>query len=406
MLINLYANQLRLKSTELGIGLALIGVPLGMYLNYFFSVNFISELIMFLCILFIPEKRIIYSLKVMKLGWVINLILVLNIMYLFYSIYSGIYDYIPMHLFILFFIFSFYFSDMNNFDLNYLIKVLFLFSSICTLMGAYFIFSGKVVGDEAWEIRQNNENFALEVFTISYGAVINLTTSLYLLISKKNKKYLMFLLILLDLYIIVFGGKRSPLLCVGVIFLIWFNYFKYIVKLKDVLFLIFLFFLIFIFLNFNDFFSSQLISVLESLYLGFLVLLGFEGVYDQTGSATFRVGLRDFAFNLINSDFELKNYIFGYGYMTQWLDNPVLQSFLDMGLMGFSLYIFVVIFYPIFKYINFIKNSEVTLFFTYCLYAILTSFNSGHQYMSIKYIPVIILIYVIFSIKKQNGNLK
>lgn len=296
------------------------------------------------------------------------------------------------------------FLDFKKINFDYFINFLVVISSVLSLLGAYYIFDGRVVGEEAWIERQSSENYTLEIFTISYGMVVNFTTILYFIVQGRlNKFYNTFLTFILffDLYGVIFGYKRSPLICIILISLLWFIYFfRRIDNIKLIKFIILLPIAIFVFIFL---FYDKFVLLLKNVYVGVMTLFGLSSIGDETGSSSFRVGLRENAFEIIN-DFGIINYVFGYGYMTSWLDNPLLQSFLDLGILGFIFYLFVIIIYPVKIYLSKSSDPKFLLFFTYCIYALITSMNSGHQYMSIKYIPVIIMCCFVFYIKRNRLN--
>lgn len=52
-------------------------------------------------------------------------------------------------------------------------------------------------------------------------------------------------------------------------------------------------------------------------------------------SARMRYFAKQWAYDYIDIRFTAINFILGAGVMTRWLDVPILQSFLDMGIIGF-----------------------------------------------------------------------
>lgn len=384
-------NKLINSKTEIGMALILIGVPIGMYINYFMgNTTFFSNVIMLISLILIFNFKKFLSLNFNNLGKFFYYIIVFHIFCIFYLIYSEVFDFLLMHLCVIFLIFSLFTVDLNRINIQRIILYTFWLSAVCSLLGLYFLSKGMVVGRDAWELRQNNENYALEIFTISYAAIVNFSCVFYYFL---KKKYLLFSFIMLfvDLFVVVSGGKRSPFVVMFFIFILWFMLSDKEDKIK-ILSILSLFCIIisFILLN-NNFLYTYLFNIIDNTLLGIQVFLGNVEVQDQTGSARFRVEFREWAYNLITNHFDIHNYIFGYGYMTKWIDNPVLHSYIDMGIYGFFSYVFIVIYYPISIYIKYGKTKEVLLFFTFCIYSIVTCLNSGNPYLYSKYFPVILL---------------
>ena len=78
--------------------------------------------------------------------------------------------------------------------------------------------------------------------------------------------------------------------------------------------------------------------------------------------------------------------------MLKWIDNPVLQSYLDMGIIGFILYFSIVVIFPIRSFFS-LKNNLALFAILICLYNIFSAFSSGNPYLYIKYVPVVFLAF-------------
>lgn len=389
---------------NLGVALSLSGVPIGMYLNYFFKASYFSEIIMIFSLLLIVDYINFFKLQFYKSSRILLGILFFQIYTLFYVYYSNNLSYLLMHLYFIFLIIFLCSRNRSNFSAEIIILYIFWLSLVTSILGLYFLYNGYLVGQEAWELRRENDTYTvLEVFTVSYGVLLNLICSFYYILkSKKLKiKALLLLIIIVDFYVILFGGKRSPLLVSLVSFLFIFGAIDNIKKMKILVFIPFFIFIAFIaFIYINSNFIDYFISQYENIVLGIMTLIGISDISDKTGSANYRVYLRDWAIVLINENFTLLNHIFGYGYMTKWLDNPLLQSYIDMGVIGFIFYSFFVLFFPLFVYLKNKNNLVLTVFFCFCLYSIVTIFNSGTPYLYSKFIPIIILAYFYF--KRSN----
>lgn len=212
--------KFNLRFPELGLALAITGVPLGMYLNYIFSSQISSQLLMIVSLVSLFNYSFLNFGKFFKLPFYFLYMAIFHIFCLFYLIYIGIYDFLFMHLYVIFLIFLFAIRGFKLISINCLINYIYIISGICCLLGGYYIYNGFVVGDDAWSLRQETENYTLEVFTIAYAAVINFSCCMYFLIRKKFLFYSI-LFILCDVYIVALSGKRSPFMALIAVFFLW-----------------------------------------------------------------------------------------------------------------------------------------------------------------------------------------
>ena len=88
--------------------------------------------------------------------------------------------------------------------------------------------------------------------------------------------------------------------------------------------------------------------------------------------------------------------IFGAGYMKNWCDIPLLQAYIDMGILGFVLWSLNIVWLPIKTIIKCNKDSLDTIWaVSITLYALFSCVSSGHPYMHIKWIPIVILVFIL-----------
>ena len=135
--------------------------------------------------------------------------------------------------------------------------------------------------------------------------------------------------------------------------------------------------------------------------------MGDTSVSDNSGSAIVRYESRLILYEYIMYNFHFYNYFLGAGYMAigGQFDNPLLQAYSDIGILGFGGYLYFVVIYPIKQ---FFKNLDVTtVFFLLCaLYNVLTCISSGNPYMWNKYAPICLLILSVslYRITPQKNN--
>lgn len=154
-----------------------IGVPLSMYLNFCTDMNIWSPFIMFLSIILLVYKKIIFfHIKTeYSLLFIFQLIMVC---YWFCSSKASI-QYLCFHFYIIALIFAL--STIKRIQMEEVLRYSFFFSIPLTIFGLIVCQLGLVTGPLAWTLRNANENYALEPFTISSGALIGYYSGLCML---------------------------------------------------------------------------------------------------------------------------------------------------------------------------------------------------------------------------------
>ena len=398
---------MRIRRRAIGVAFALTGVPLGMYFNYMLPVLQWSPVFMFLSVVLITHYSSLVQGRISTFSQVFVLVSTYQILMIFYGLLSGemTAQLLSFHLFAIALIISLSSKELTGKELEHSIYWTYIFSGICTLLGAYYLWNGLIIGEEAWRLRNENEDYALEIFTASIAAIVNLTCVLYYPKSREKLfSLLRYPMSIVCLYVIIFGGKRTPILVTLAIILFFIAKQKQINKAKLYLAsLAAMLVLVFLYIG-NDIFQENVNDSVYNIYFGIQNIFGNINTADQTGSASIRVDSRNWAYSYIADNFSVFNFIFGAGYMTRWLDNPILQAYLDMGILGLFGYILIVLAYPIrvaFKN----ELSNTTMFaLSLCTYGALSSISSGTPYMYLKYTPIIILSSFISSSKFKLGR--
>ncbi|MGO4770121.1 hypothetical protein ACEN2I_00525 [Flavobacterium sp. W22_SRS_FK3] len=387
----------------LGISLSLIGVPLGMYFNYLFPFIKWSPIFMFLSIILIVSYENLFFGKLPSYNKWFTLVIAFQLLMLFYGLFSDRFtsQLLSFHVYIISLTFA---LASNQKDIPYEKIILFTFfiSALCTCLGAYFIWKGLVTGQDAWQLRQDQEDYALEAFTISNGAIVNFSSAVCLRFKNRFLKILLWVVLVLDIYVLFMSTKRTPVL-VAILVVILYLYRtgsvnKFLVlKYFKILVLMFIVFIV-AYMNVEALQTTIDKFIYES-YSGVLNILGNTDISDTTGSAISRYRSREWTYNYIENNFSFFNYIFGAGYMTRWIDNPLLQSYLDMGIFGLFFYILLIFVFPIKSYLK--VNTIVVLFaILLCVYNFMSSISSGNPYAYIKHVPIVFLAFVLNLQKK------
>lgn len=384
---------------DIGIALILIGVPLAMYLNYYFPIVDWSPVIMALSVILVMSFRNLLKIRFPLFNRIGTIIVFYQIIMILYGLYSDKMDFrlLSFHLYIIV-LFVALSSNSPRLSFESTKTCIFVVSAIVTLLGAFTLFKGLITGSTIFLFRENDENSILDLLTMSYGFLINFIAGLFVLRKNKVINIIILIFISIDFYLMLFLGKRTALL----IALISFFFFIYtqpnfkVNILRGFAYLSSLLILMIVIYTTNDQIKEQINRVFLNIYLGIAVIFG-SAEADLFGSAISRVILREKAFEMINSDFNHFNLLFGKGYMTIVLDNPVLQSYVDMGIIGFILFFFLILMCPFWILMKSFKlnDSSIKYFYLFTIYNTLSAFHSGIPYAYIKYTPILLLAFIV-----------
>jgi O-antigen ligase len=288
-------------------------------------------------------------------------------------------------------------TNENRLNYNNIILTVFLLSSILTLLGAYCLWNELVTSEETWILIEGIHDSVLEQFTVAKGAFVNFVSALFLFgYKRKYLKVLLICFLILDIYIVFESTKRTPVFG-SIVALVLFLYKKNKRNYMDFFRYIWIFTLLCIIVIILYFNVNMIQETLDNFWYNFSNgvqnLFGNTKVSDETGSAIARYEFRKWAYNYIESNFTFVNYLFGAGYMIMYIDNPILQAFLDMGLLGVFLYVCITVIYPARIFIKG-KNILVLFIVLLCFYDLIASIHAGNLYEYNKYVPVICLAFV------------
>lgn len=134
-------------------------------------------------------------------------------------------------------------------------------------------------------------------------------------------------------------------------------------------------------------FEEAFEAVKDLFARGINSLLGINANTKTEISAFTRKELREEAFAKIANEMHFKEFLFGFGYKNKYLDFPILQIFMDLGLCGALFYDVIFIFYPLIKIIK--KNNYSFLDYIFIINS-LNFISVGEPYDFIKLVPVIL----------------
>lgn len=393
----------------IGMSLALVGVPMGMYLNHFFPIIKWSPIMMVISFLLSINWKFYRSYPYFLFPSSLGIVLFFIILLLFEIFLGDGFATTPFYqmLFVLTFIFA---LATHKKEVNYDIfpRVLFFSSLPCLILGIIVCHLNLVIGENAYFGRLENTFYALEPFSVAIGALMNMF-SLICINHRTRLEYVLSIFFLIaGLYVISSCERRTPLFVfiVGVFYRFYSDFYSF-EKIPKKLVITFVTCFSFVVLSyfFIPFISDRIDHFFSEMYLGIMNLFGNTSVSDASGSAIMRYEYRKYAYEYIDIHMNWVNYFFGVGFnKIVQIDNPILHIFIEMGILGVFGYVAIVVLYPLMIMKKKIQNSSVNLCVLLTLYAILSIINSGTPYMYIKYVPICILSVISYSLKNRGHS--
>lgn len=382
----------------LGITLFIVGVPFGMYMNFFVSNNNWSNIIMFIGVLLVVSYKNLSSFKFPSASKGFIGLIIYQLVCLFYMLLAeqSYPKYLLFHLFTIALVLSFMTTKLdNNLNIKLIIKFIWIASFACTIIFLFTIVTG------IFDMQMNafytiDEGSILEPITMSNTCSINIICSLLLQKKYNWQNYLMVCFIFLDFYCIFHTGKRTFFFigAVSLILYIWkYNVWKQIVSFKGVMFLVAICMAFSIVFIDNKEINEMASSMFERLLNGIIDM--FTGSETSGGSAVARYEQKIALENYVTHYFNWYNYIVGAGYFTIHTDLPYLQSYVDMGIYGVFTFMYFTFFLP-FKTI--LKaptiNYDLICAAFICLSSSLSIFNAGNPYSYTYWTQISLLLFV------------
>lgn len=396
---NLHIKELRYK---IGLSLSIIGVTIGMLLNYFLPVVTWSPIIMFLSVLLLLNGKIL-RLKP-KLNRFFTAIIFFQLFMIICSILSDysepvFYTYLFYHLYII----ALAVVMIKNVELrtvNFL-STLFWLSSFVTIIAAVIAYFDLARLD----IQMRRGEAVLELFTLNIASYANLIAGLCLIRGKTALyKLAIFIFMLIDFYVIVRSGKRSFF---AAVFMSIFVYlYKYHCVIKGLL--AGLAFVTFTFVAIPQVRMVTMEMVTRSVE-GFRTVFASKSKaydYDEYDSATIRKYNKQVVYDDLENNFGLLNVFVGMGYYYAYIDNPLLESYLDMGVIGFFYYVYLIIVIPFLFFKKIRGDDELSMFILLNtilnLTVIVTNYN---PYQYFVYTPICLVAMRYYELPRKSWQL-
>lgn len=402
-------SYLRRESRPIAMGLIIVGAALGMYLNFYFGNIGWNNILMICAVLILPNWKNISNFRLPFVNRTFKIILIFQVICITYMIIGGNIDgtFLIYMLFTILMVVGIMSQNKCDMPMNKVAWYSWLFGWICLLFCCFCLASGAYFTEYARLHDGSGYQSILIDLTMAGNLYTFIVCCLYYLKGSKRETILSVIGIILALILIVILGKRTPLLISFIAifyYLFRFHPISRKVSKKTIIF------------------SGLVILIIISLFqipgLGIAFKLVIErsvnGIIDMihgtssTGAAAVeRYRLRDWAFDYINNDFTPINYIFGAGYMTKWLDAPLIQAYLDMGIIGIVVYFYYVIVKPIRLTVS--KWSKYRIVYWGCalnFYNIFSALNSGVPYTHLRWIPLIALLLTLRDVRSSKQSQK
>lgn len=388
-----------------GLSLCMLGVSLGNFLRVLTNVNLV---ILFMIISFICLVNVhnIVRLRFPNMSKGIFLLLLSQVIIVFYmwignDVNSRLTKDVFMYYSVVLIIGV---ASLPKEHSDKLVRVYYVMSTINTLLAGYLFFNG-FGGMMSGNVNQDyldslEETGKAMIFLYPSAGVFHTKATLSLLKdSKISNKLLRFCIIgflFFDFVLIISSGKRTVVLIfiLSILYYLWnerrFSSLSNFIKFIPVLVVVFL--IIKLILPSLPFITDFVDHFIDHLTKGIDTLFGLdENNYDE--SAATRVEIRKKALDIFNKDFGIVNYIFGKGYMIMYMDQPLLQCFFDMGIVGIFVYVYNVLYVSLKHLKKKTNDSNYFLFKLSCINIVLTCLTAGTPYGYQMYCPVLFMLY-------------
>ena len=408
-MLRINITQTKRLMSEMGIGMSLISIPLGMIVKIILGNMLFGNLLMAVgLVLMFPYHRIKEGIKLNLLTGVILFIILAFVYYFLSDFDEPVYlIYIGVSL-----IFSMGISLSKyevDFSFDKTILFIWLFSLVTVLGGLYCFASGTLTIFSGMFDFNEEGNAIYDGLTMGRVCISQMHSSFYF-ISKKEisstKRICLFLLIIIDFVVTIMAFKSTPLLIATLVIFYYLRRLGYLSMTPKKVFGILMVILIAVIyvLNNNEV-KEAVESIVEYTYEGISNLItGNHTGHGLTNSTDMRIDNRDQALNMI-AQFDILEYMLGKGFMTFWFDMPLLQSYLDMGVIGFLLFFSYTVILPFYAVFSKNKKNDLVLFCgMLAVPSAICSLTSGHPYFHSIWMHISLLCFVLNANYENNSK--
>jgi len=397
MLARLF-DRLQEDKTSIGAALTITGIPLGMYLDFFMKI-WINWTILFmaLSLFLLFDRRNIFRKEVELYSPVLSWIFAFQILMITYGMMSEnmTFQFLSYHLYILGLLFA-YLSITDFKKIDRIAQWIFITSIPSVLFGVLCCLIGIAdgAGAELYKQTFGEDAYNLDTLTISSAALNAFFSIICFPTYDKRWKWWFICTIIFGGYVLLACGKRTPILIllIGIMVFSYIKGYRLNLSPKNIRRILAALCVLVASYFCVDFVHERVDSFAISLYEGLRGLFVSDiRPSDIPLSVYERLQTRDWAIDYIMNDFKWYNYIFGGGYFLKWIDYPVLQAYLDLGILGTVLFLLIVVFYPMRLILAKINDNSVILVALLALYPMFSIISSGTPYHPNNYVVVLLL---------------
>lgn len=373
---------------SLGLVLAFIGMQLNSALKNVFPFD-IVEILMLLSFFLLFDINGVKKVKVSK-GVLILFVFQLTLTIISLISSNSTVQLISFHFYLLSLIIAFI-SHTHQYRYIYFSKILFYLSGFISIIICFYATNG---------FRQLNLTFegtgklwlsrGGDPITMPRALVINII-SIIIYRSKNNiEKFLAYIFSFSDVIGLFAFSNRSSILCAIIILLYWvyLNYSGHITLRKFCIAFVCIIVCAILYIN-SNYIQQSISRVYTAIINGIAAYLGFSDAYDA--SAFHRITVLEELMNIYNHR-PVYYFFFGMGYNYIYVDRPIIQIFLDLGIIITIFYIYYLIFKPISNLLalKFQKYSHIWLSITLLsIQPLFDQFYCGLPYYYYLWLPCI-----------------
>ena len=144
----------------------------------------------------------------------------------------------------------------------------------------------------------------------------------------------------------------------------------------------------------NEILYQSIVNIFNGIFKGVNDLV-FGASFDEANSTSIRYNARQSAIDDI-MNFSLMELFFGKGYMYRWIDIPLMQAYMDMGILGFLLFARNIIVFPLICMKRYAVNNRRIMWATLiCFYGLFGALTTGTPYGHGKWLFLAVLLFVL-----------
>lgn len=387
---------------EIGTAMVLISMPLGMIVKLLVGNMIFGNIIMALGLMFM------FSFKRLKEGFHPNLLSGIGIFFIISFVYYALSKFSDSIYLLYLGVTLIYTLELsllkyeNDLKIRNVIFYMWLLSLFCVL-GGYFCFATGIVSvlTGAFGFSDTGDTI-YDGLTMGSVGITQLACSLYFISTCKESKRIrtmMFICVIIDFFIVLLAFKRTPLLIALIILGLYMRKLGYLsLNPRSITIFIAIIVGITVIIISSADLREGFSIIAEETWTGITNLITSNHTgHGLTNSTDMRIENRHQAFALIGN-FDLLSFFIGAGFMTFWFDMPLIQAYLDMGVIGFILYAFYIVYLPLHVlFTSKQNNNELFLLAMLALYGSVACLTSGHPYAHNQWMPICLLCFVLSS---------